>query len=506
MSKFFLRLLSALFVLNLLFCTVLAADPKIVEAEVGSDTATVYIKGVGQADSAAATLGREAVEVVLAKPLADTDIPIKTLILIDNSLSIPSTGRSSIRQQLAELIAARKEGETYAIGTISEQVSILQDFTDDYLLLKRTLDNLPHHDQVTYITDALYDYLIQQPFAKHNGSFVRILLASDGVDNKSIGYTKDELLGLLKQQPVPIYTIGIPNGKKGNNEEIENMFSIARAAGGSAALLSDLGSGTSLSAMMNVDQSNVACKVRLPEELRDGSLQTLTITLRSGESARQVSFDQLRMPLSERVPEPEPEPEPEPVPEPEPEPEPMPEPPPPEPEPQIAPLVIAAIAGVLLIAVLVAVLLLWRKRRAFRTISAEDEVNRRIDQRMETEGTVCLDDDDRDGGTVHVWDGDALRRVTLTDTRDAARCFQKPIMQSLMIGLSRECDICVNYDKSVSRRHCEILREGDQFYVVNLSQSNGTMINGNKIMQKTRISNGDVLKLGRVELRVELNR
>ncbi len=79
-------------------------------------------------------------------------------------------------------------------------------------------------------------------------------------------------------------------------------------------------------------------------------------------------------------------------------------------------------------------------------------------------------------------------------------------MQSLMIGLSRECDICVNYDKSVSRRHCEILREGDQFYVVNLSQSNGTMINGNKIMQKTRISNGDVLKLGRVELRVELNR
>lgn len=501
MGKKIIRLLAAvLAAFQLMGAQVFAAaGPIIVEAEISEDCATAYIKNAGTFDTAEAMLGRDPVEVIRAKAISEAAVPVKTVILIDNSLSIPSEGRSAVRQQLANLIAARKEGEVYAVGTISDQVKILQGFTDDYLLLKRTLDNLPHHDQVTYITDALYDYFLKEPLAAHPDSFFRIILASDGVDNKSIGYTKEELLGLLKVTPVPIYTIGIPNGKAGNNEELENMFAISRATGASACLLSDLTSGgISLPAVMDTDRSNLVCTVQLPENVKDGSLKTLSVSLHEGETVRTVSFDQLRMPLLEKVPEPEPEPEPEPIPEPVPAPE-------PEPEPSRLPLILG-IVGALVIAA-AAFLLLKKRGGGFRTISPEEEMNRRMDERLEREGTVLLADRrEEENGTMPVWNSEQFRRVTLTDTSQPDRCFQKPITQSLIVGLSRDSDICVNYDKSVSRKHCEILREGDRFFVVNHSQSNGTMVNGIKISEKTELKTGDLLKMGRVEMRVELNR
>ena len=134
-------------------------------------------------------------------------------------------------------------------------------------------------------------------------------------------------------------------------------------------------------------------------------------------------------------------------------------------------------------------------------------MNLRMDERLEREGTVLLADRrEEENGTMPVWNSEQFRRVILTDTSQPDRCFQKPITQSLLVGLSKDSDICVNYDKSVSRKHCEILREGDRFFVVNYSQSNGTMVNGIKISEKTELKTGDLLKMGRVEMRVELNR
>ncbi len=54
------------------------------------------------------------------------------------------------------------------------------------------------------------------------------------------------------------------------------------------------------------------------------------------------------------------------------------------------------------------------------------------------------------------------------------------------------------YDAGVSRKHCRIIKQGDQFFVEDLQSTNGTKLNGSFIPpnQPQQIKDGDVLELG----------
>lgn len=107
---------------------------------------------------------------------------------------------------------------------------------------------------------------------------------------------------------------------------------------------------------------------------------------------------------------------------------------------------------------------------------------------------------------VRFWEApDPPWHITLTDAQAVDRRFRSAIDTALLIGLSGDMDICVNYDRSVSRRHCEILREGDLFYIVNHSRSNGTQLNHREVTGKTPVADGDLITMGRVELRLEID-
>lgn len=58
------------------------------------------------------------------------------------------------------------------------------------------------------------------------------------------------------------------------------------------------------------------------------------------------------------------------------------------------------------------------------------------------------------------------------------------------------------YDAGVSRRHCRILQQGDQFFVEDLGSTNGTKLNGQIIPpnQLRPLQDGDTLELGLLKL------
>ncbi len=53
----------------------------------------------------------------------------------------------------------------------------------------------------------------------------------------------------------------------------------------------------------------------------------------------------------------------------------------------------------------------------------------------------------------------------------------------------------------VSRRHALIHREEDGYYITDLNSTNGTRINGRRLLPNTpcRLSSGDIVRLGRFE-------
>jgi pSer/pThr/pTyr-binding forkhead associated (FHA) protein len=70
----------------------------------------------------------------------------------------------------------------------------------------------------------------------------------------------------------------------------------------------------------------------------------------------------------------------------------------------------------------------------------------------------------------------------------------------LTVGRTGESDIALQGDWLVSRRHCEIVRRGSTWAVVDVGSKNGTLLNGRPISVPTVLRHGDAITIGSSEL------
>ena len=71
------------------------------------------------------------------------------------------------------------------------------------------------------------------------------------------------------------------------------------------------------------------------------------------------------------------------------------------------------------------------------------------------------------------------------------------------LGRARESDVVIP-DRSVSRRHALLKRDGDRFLVLDAGSSNGTSINGRNVLTRlagppSPLAQGDTLRVGSLE-------
>lgn len=491
----------------------------VLESYTGEAEISVYVKGMGEDGQPGVQIATAEAERVQMQPVSGLDVPMQTTVMIDNSVSIPEADRGKIAEFLQNLIADRMEREEIRIASFSEDINMLTDYTADYGILKTAVDGIAYQDQETYLTDVLYDLLSAQYVHSTQDIYRRIIVVSDGVDNKSLGYTKDELYALLKNNPVPIYTIGCINGK--NNEELENMFALSRMTYADYFLLEETEDLLSITQTLKADREVCRLTIIPPADMMDGSRKNVKITfpdstVLSMEVAmpQQVYAEQempeeeapKETPAAEQIPEVEEQTEPE------------------ERMQQeesasvqaLGPMVVLSILVVIGIAVAAAVAAVFvrsgsKKNRKKKgqpgnenmgslTIGRQDPAD--VSEKTELVGS--LPDQDGDS-TMMIWDQSRVFEIILTDTASPARSFQAPLERPVVVGRKKGiCDIALDYEKSVSGRHCEISVKDGRFYVKDLQSSNGTCLNGNKIWAETEIISGDILKLGRLEMKFEV--
>jgi pSer/pThr/pTyr-binding forkhead associated (FHA) protein len=71
----------------------------------------------------------------------------------------------------------------------------------------------------------------------------------------------------------------------------------------------------------------------------------------------------------------------------------------------------------------------------------------------------------------------------------------------LLIGRAEECDVRP-LSEEVSRRHCAVHVGPADVWVEDLGSRNGTFVNGEKIAGKIRVKDGDIIRVGGLELKV----
>ena len=73
----------------------------------------------------------------------------------------------------------------------------------------------------------------------------------------------------------------------------------------------------------------------------------------------------------------------------------------------------------------------------------------------------------------------------------------------LTIGRAGENTVVLGRDDFASARHARVEAQRDGLWVIDLGSTNGTYVNGDRIDGRRRLRDGDVVKVGDTELRVE---
>lgn len=100
---------------------------------------------------------------------------------------------------------------------------------------------------------------------------------------------------------------------------------------------------------------------------------------------------------------------------------------------------------------------------------------------------------------AEVPDEEPVRAMLTLDGK--SRPITKP---EVVLGRSREADLRLA-DANVSRKHAEIRRDGEAYWVVDLGSTNGTVVNGKRITRH-ELEDGDRITLGATEVVFELPR
>lgn len=488
-----------------------AAEPgAVLNTDTQEDQIVMYVQNPGAAESMEYQIGTELCSQVAGSPISEQEVPIKTIILLDNSLSVVEKYRPFIKQTIQDIVADRMDREQFTIATFGEDIRYLIQDSSDYAQIKQIVDGITYQNQETYLTDVLYE-LLKELDSSEDDCFKRIIIISDGVDNKTIGYTKEELYDLIQKKPYPVYTLGCTY--KDNNEQLKNMFALSRMSNGRSYLLDEVTDPIAVVTELADDRDILKITARPDAGQCDGSVKTVQITFHTSEGDV-TSMAEVRMPMVQAVLETEAETQ-------------MQETKPQKPESEteaeegdepeehgISMVVLAAGLGIVLIfmaGITVLVVVIVKKKNKKETFepfngSISGSVPAASVKKPDTEWLDQKNGGQGNDSTQMLWDDKRKYVLCLADQKNLARTFECPLVQSVVIGRKPEvCQMVLDYDKSVSGRHCEIFIKNGKFYIKDLNSSNGTFVNGSRVLTDAEVYSGCILTLGRLTLKLEIH-
>ena len=255
------------------------ADSKALFSVSDDTNIKLYVQGVSEDDNSSFQIGNTPTATPESYSINDDDYPVRTLIMLDNSISIPKEAQQIIGDSIKAIINNHGNNEEFRLATFSENIEYLTDaYSSDYTALINVADSITYYDQETYLTDVLYDVINDYNSENYKG-YTRIIVFSDGVDNKPIGITREELNKLLEDSTYPLYTFGVKT--KNNSEQLKNMFALSRLTKCESGIIGEY-SSSDISDITKQDNNIIVFKALIPEEAKVGGRQNVKLTLSDG--------------------------------------------------------------------------------------------------------------------------------------------------------------------------------------------------------------------------------
>ncbi|MBP3265558.1 MAG: FHA domain-containing protein [Clostridiales bacterium] len=473
------------------------------------------------------------------------DEPIRTMILVDNSISTyealvkhgsvnNATRQSSIDEAplpgniegdslvpfLQQVVSSREDGESFRLGIFNDNIGLFWacDWSTDYDLINTAIASVAYADYDTSVSNALYDAISSIP---DDGIYTRIIVVSDCVNDGLYDRGYGEFVALEDSKQVSLYLIGIDANN--NSDSISDMEEIVRTAPRYSYITTSDGSNLNdISGALSADHS-IQSFIAVPDNnVYTGSTMGVLINMTTEFGDFSLS-DNVIMPINPVTPTPLPTPTSTPAPTPTPEPTATPVP---EEEESLVEeesnednsssnVNVAAVTTLVILLLAGLGIAIWffvvrnpmkKKKSSSSTLSViKDNNSVKPVQEKPTKKLVSVFKGEKETKTHTVFvdtagffalkasSGIELNSYNFIKFRD----------NEIIIGTDSSCDFCIN-DGTLGPKHCIISKRDNQYYLKDLGNANPTKYNGVTIENREMLIQTDgVLELGRESFKVQ---
>lgn len=492
---------------------------RIIQARAATPQVAVYLDIRSEAGRAIAEVKAEQLQADIGpypaapksfESFANTGEGIATIFLVDVSKSLKPDQFAQIRSALAQWIEKMGDKDRAAIVTFGESVKTAQDFTVDKALLKSKIDELA----LTDVHTRLYNGLIRalDLGRREDADLPRrrvIVTLTDGLDDAAGGSTREETLARIKEEPVPIYAIGfVAAGASASDKDqgFKQLGAFAHASGGTFRAAG----GTPLAQVYTelntaIQEANLLL-LECGTCPSDGRAYPLRVKLQADQrvltatsEVRLVSGTAPPMPPASSAS---------------------------APAAPAAPASAASAASassteapqstqglplwlwlVLGIGLVAGVVLVLRRQKAIQPAPQPAPSSKHVPEQVPLPGT-----------TEHFQTpGDVTTATALPKPRHGVpiqltavsgahrgREWRTDVETETAIGRAASCAVVIDDDSEVSSKNSVLSAEAGLLFVEDLGSTNGTAINGTPIKGRRRVGEGDLILVGRTELRITL--
>jgi Mg-chelatase subunit ChlD len=430
-------------------------------------TATGEPPSTVSADRLTVTIGAARARVDRLTPFDRAGTGVAYVFVADVSRSMSARQMAQMRAALLDWVGRLSAADRAALVTFGDTVTTVVDFADSRETLRAAIEALQGRDDTTKLHLGLSRALELGRRADANLPARRaIVVLSDGRDEGS-GLTADDLAAQIRQDRVPIYTVGYTSHRRSPGAAV-GLAALARVSANSGGVFREAGQ-TDLEALY-AEMDRAITRVFVATLTcdacdGDGGLRPVQVTLDVDGRVLTAGVE-LRVPAgppTTRVDQ--------------------------RSTPPLLPPVRkeiawwawpSALGGLALVGGLAWVA--WRRRRVPPSAATVDSTG--------AAGAVAavLSPPQL---TVHMRDGGA-----------APRTF--PLASAITIGADPGCTLSLNGDPHVAAAHCEVFLDDGRVVVRPLDPERPTLVNGVPVRSRLVLESGDLLLVGRTEMRLTI--
>ena len=485
MKKFISVFLAVLFALSIPISAYANDEPQLIQAVMNECDVDIFLSDDLDEQSLSVKVATTKAEIIDCGLINETEILIRTTILVDISNSVPIDSRDEVTELVEYQVENITENEEMRILTFGNEVNTLQEFTSDRYDLYRALEQIVYNGTQSAVYDAIYNTIPELNLNNEKPCFYRTIIVTDGADHAAHGITKEELLMKLQSTTYPIDVICVSKAKPKNPNK--DLSALTRISNGRYFEIYPDSDVKQLYSELSVKEY-YWIRASIPHKYLDGSIRQVDVQ----DDRNHVNFD-IKMSVvdyditdesvilttaTEKVI---------------------------EKTDSMAvttestyilqesgnenagfTLMLLIVGGVAVLSIIiVTVVCLFLKKRSSGDVTVSDVPR-------ETGDTEVFEESPE--GEIYV--------IKISDAFDAGLSWNLNVPDEIIIGREDNCDIVLT-DRSVSHQQCKITAKAKGLTVQNLSASNHTKLNGNKVNEETLLHSSDTLRFGRVTLKVD---